>query len=210
MIKERKNIHIVHRCEDQFNIRCTLIHEFDKMASGWRDGRWSQWKVGTEEVEEEGAYGSYYYPSLVTLYVDLLTFCNKTYGMSYEVTDKMRAEADSYRGKKQCLYNIAYEVGWKFNGSGYVDIVHQYRYDDISSVCQSTMGDWRKEEVIALADELVRFFKEENPFGIVVDALTKTYKEYDAFHVGYKRDTRYVAGDVDNNVDSNVKLTMLT
>lgn len=211
MFKERKNIHIVHRCEDQFEIRCTLVHEFYKKACGWRNGRYCEWETSeTYEVEEQGGYGSYYYPSMVTLFVDLLTFCNKTYGTTYEVSDEMKKKADSYRGQKQCLYNIGYEVGWKIRGEYGASIDHQYKYDDISRICEGTMGYWDKDEIIALADELVRFFKEDKPYEMVVAAMKKQYAFYDELHIGYKRDTRYVEGDVENNSDSNIQLTMLT
>ena len=104
-LKDRKDFSIKHVCENQFKFHCTETYIKE---TEYRD-YWGHWHKKTEEFEGESRFGSIYYPSLVTLRVDLLTFLNETYGTSYEVTDEMRAYADSFRGKREDLYNIGIE-----------------------------------------------------------------------------------------------------
>ena len=192
-LKDRKDFHIVHVYENQFAVRATFVYlkeeEYHDYYRGWCT------RMVEYEREDDG-YESEYYPSLVTLRVDLFTFLNNTYGTNYEVTDEMRAYADSFRGKLQDLYNIGIEVGWEFNKYG--GFYHKYRYctEDGKKlgVVQSTYGyDWTKEQLIGLADALVKFF-DSDPLQTAKDAMQKKYDFYNEVGIGHREDPTYCDG----------------
>ena len=79
-LKDRKDFKLVHICDNQFSIQCTEVYETEKEYYTYMG-----WKKKWEEYEDESRFGGLYYPSIVTLRVDLFTFLNKTYGTSYEV-----------------------------------------------------------------------------------------------------------------------------
>ena len=178
---KRSNFRIRHAYENMFGISCTAKYMVDK---GW--GKYE------EETDEDYAYEPMYYPSLVTLRVDLLTFCNNTYGTSYEVTDEMRAYADSFRGKLQDRYNIGIEVGYEFNTYG--GFYHKYRYTGEGAslgVCQSTYGyDWDKDQFIELADTIVEFFKTD-PLITAKAAMQEKYNLYRRLNIGHTEGPLY-------------------
>jgi hypothetical protein len=186
-LKNRKDFKIVHLYENQFTIKCTEVYETEKEYYTYMG-----WKTRWEEYEDESRFGGLYYPSIVTLRVDLFTFLNNTYGTSYEVTDEMRAYADSFRGKLEDLYNIGIEVGWRFNDYG--GFYHRYRFDTEEGrslgVCESTYGEWTKEQLIGLADAIVEFFKTD-PLAIAKEAMQKKYDTYNKIGIGHREDPLY-------------------
>lgn len=192
-LKERKNFRIKHIYGNQFSIRADFVYikeeEYHDYYRGWRTRK-------VEYTNEDDGYQSEYYPSFVTLRVDLFDFLNKTYGTSYEVTDEMRKYADSFRGKLQDLYNIGIEVGWRFTEYG--GFYHRYRYDSENGrslgVVESTYGyDWTKEQLIALADALVEFFKTD-PLAIAKAAMQEHYSMEREFGIGHCEDPLYSDG----------------
>ena len=190
---DRKNLHFVHLCDNQFALRGDFVYLIEK---DYRDYR-GVWHTTKEQyTKEDTGYEGEYYPSLVTLRVDLFTFLNKTYGTSYDVTDEMRKYADSFRGKLQDLYNIGIEVGWRFTEYG--GFYHRYRYDSENGrslgVVESTYGyDWTKEQLIALADALVEFFKTD-PLSIAKAAMQEHYAMEREFGIGHREDPLYSDG----------------
>lgn len=203
-LKNRKDFKLVHLYENQFTIKCTEVYETEKeyyTYMGWR----TKW----EEYEDESRFGGLYYPSIVTLRVDLFTFLNDTYGTSYEVTDEMRAYADSFRGKLEDFYNISVEVGWRFNNYG--GFYHRYRFDTEEGrslgVCESTYGEWTKEQLIGLADAIVEFFKTD-PLAIARDAMQKKYDMYNEFGIGHREDPLYSDGATGEFIPPKGKTTI--
>lgn len=189
-LKDRKDFKLAHLYENQFTIKCTCVYETEKEYYTYMG-----WKKKWEEYEDESRFGGLYYPSIVTLRVDLFTFLNKTYGTSYEVTDEMNAYADSFRGKLEDLYNIGIEVGWRFNEYG--GFYHRYRYNTENGrslgVVESTYGEWTKEQLIGLADAIVEFFKTD-PLAIAKAAMQRQYDMYNKIGIGHREDPLYSDG----------------
>lgn len=198
---KRYNFGIHHVYGNQFAIDCTAEYFVDK---GWGEYE--------KRIDEDYGYESMYYPSLVTLRVDLLTFCNKTFGTNYEVTDAMRAYADSFRNKLQDHYNIGIEVGWEFTDYG--NFHHKYRFTGDGAwlgVCTSTYGDdWTKEQFIGLADAIVEYFATD-PLMIAKAAMQEKYDMYNRIGIGHYEDPLYSkdgkGGEI--SADTNVKQVKL-
>lgn len=180
-IKKRKDFRIEHWCDNQFTIFANFVYAKGNNLSD------------VKEVTEEGNYEHLYYPSLVTLRVDLFTFLNKTFGTDFEVTDEMREYANSFRGKREDLCNTGVEEGWRFTKYG--GFYHRYRFDTESGkslgICESTYGyDWKKDDLIAFAKAVEEFF-ETDPLSIAKAAMQKRYDMYNRIGIGHIEDPLY-------------------
>lgn len=204
-LKNRKDFNIVHVCDNQFAFHYTCVYVKE---TEYRD-YWG-WHTKKEEFEDDSRHGSLYYPSMVTLRVDLLTFLNKTYGTDYEITEEMRKYADSFRGKLEDQYNIGIEVGWEFTEYG--GFFHKYRYSTEEGkrlgVVQSTYGyDWTKDQLTALADALVEFFNND-PLAIAKAAMQKKYDFYNEVGIGHREDPLYSNGATGDFIAPKGKTTI--
>lgn len=185
----RENIRVIHCCDDLFSIRCTFVYMVEKKIPYYN--RWGDCVMGgsgeyTEEREDSG-YDRMRYTELVTLYVDLLTALNKVYGTSYEVSKEMIEQADSFRNKPQTFGSNCFEERWELRD---YELLHHYHFDDIPN-CVETYGDWSKEELIALADNLVEFFK-SNPYAMAKASFNKKWDMYDRIGIIYEKDEKFV------------------
>ena len=189
--KGRRNIKINHCYQNMFKLTCDFVRTKETTTYT----RWGRNVETCEDIDESG-YEPMYYPSLVTLRVDLFSFLNKTFGTDYLVTDEMRAYADSFRGKLEDLYNIGIEEGWEFTKDG--DFLHKYRYtgDGASlGLMRATYGTfgidrWSKGEFIELADSLVELF-EKDPLQMAKTAMQKHYGMLNECGVGHMEDPTY-------------------
>lgn len=189
---KRENITIVHKYDDMFAIRCTFVYMVEKKVP-YHNRYGYRVMGGSGEYEEErvkSGYNPMHYTQLATLYVDLLSALNKVYGTSYEISKAMIAQATSFRNKPQAMRSNAYEEGWELHESWTdYELLHHYHYDDVPN-CTATYGDWTKEELIALADNLVEFFKTD-PYATAKASLTRRWDLYDKIGIVYEKDENF-------------------
>ena len=192
---KRKNVKITHWCDDMFTISCTCVYNVEKQVPYYT--RWGDCVMGGsgeyEEVEDENE-AKFYYTSMRTLYVDILTAINKTFGTDYKITEEDVKRADYYRNKLQCSKNIGIEVGWELSDimGGSYELIHKYKYINTPElgICKSGWYDWNKDALIELADALVKW-NESDPYAITKRALEKRYEMYDRVGVIYEKDENY-------------------
>lgn len=175
---KNKNITINFLGEDRFSISTIRVYEVEKTQvyfTRWGD-RCTRGTGEYETREEEGSYGTIYYPSLTTLYVDLLTFCNEELGTEFSIREDIRKQADSFRGQLESESNIGYEDGWAISKYS-LELCHKYHYEDIRD-CQSTWGCWDEESLIDLAQKLSDYFNEEDRFEMVRKSLYAYWEQH--------------------------------
>ena len=147
-----------------------------------------KYKTETQEV----SFQPLYLIEFNTLYIDLLTLCNKTFGKNYDIKPVFPREYCI--GKKHSCYNISIEQGWDIYSvyGDYYTFNHSYTYenDPQLGICQSTYGEWYKDDLIALADALESFFK-QNPLLIAYKAMKEKYDFDDKLNIRYKKEDWY-------------------
>lgn len=192
---KKSNIKIRHAYEDMFSI--TLTEEYQVPIKERFYNRYGECvlcdsgKYKTETAEE--SFDPMYLIELNTLYIDLLTFCNTTFGKDYDIKPVFTREYCI--GRKHSNYNIGIEQGWNiYSAYGeYYALHHKYTFETAPElgICTETYGEWRKDELIALADVLDSFFK-QNPLLMAYKAMKEKYDLHDKLHIIYKKEPWYI------------------